>query len=70
MTDFIVKDGDRVFVFGNTSMFEYGFVKDNKGNEQLELYKIWQGKHASEVDRDRVRADMKATNQKTGGRPR
>jgi len=59
MTDYIVKDGDKVFVFGQTSMTEYRFAIDDKGVEQLELFKIWQGKFAGEGDIDRLYEDMK-----------
>lgn len=61
MTDYVVKTGDRIFVFGQTSMTEYRFVTDNKGIEQLELFKVWQGKFAGEGDRDRLFNDMKNT---------
>jgi len=59
MTDYIIKDGDRVFAFGQTSMTEYRFNTDKKGMEQLELHKIWQGKFASDVDRERLFKDLK-----------
>jgi len=65
MTDHVVKENDRVFVFGITSMFEYRFNRDNKGNEQLQLHKVWQADYADNKLRDRVHTDM----QKKSKRP-
>ncbi len=59
MTDVIVHDGDRVFVFGNTNMLEYRFNTDVKGLEQLELYKVWQADFADDNLRDKIHQDMK-----------
>jgi len=64
MTDFVVKDGDRIFAFGQTSMTEWRFNTDDKGVEQLELFKIWQGRFAGEGDIDRLHDDMKEKRKK------
>lgn len=64
MTDYIINATDRVFVFGQTSMTEYRFAVDEKGVEQLELFKIWQGKFVGEGDIDRLHEDMKEKRKK------
>ena len=62
MTDHIVKKGDRVFVFGQTSMFEYRFDIAN-GNEMLDLFKVWQSNNISESTKDALRKSMRDKNQ-------
>ncbi len=68
MTDYVINTGDRIFVFGQTSMTEYRFAIDNKGIEQLELFKVWQGKFAGEGDIDRLHKDMIAKRNPNGGK--
>jgi len=64
MTDYVITDGDRIFCFGQTSMTEYRFAVDNKGVEQLELFKVWQGRFAGEGDIERLYTDMKEKRKK------
>jgi len=69
MTDHIVKQGDRVFVFGQTSMFEYRFDIVN-GNELLDLFKVWQANNISEDTKDSLRKNMRDKNQPPNQNPR
>lgn len=62
MTDYIVKQGDRVFVFGSTSMYEYRWEIAN-GNEMLDLFKVWQSDNLSEDIKDKLRQSMRDKNQ-------
>lgn len=62
MTDYIVKQGDRVFVFGSTSMYEYRWEMAN-GNEMLDLFKVWQSDNLSEDIKDKLRQSMRDKNQ-------
>ncbi len=61
MTEHIVKEGDRVYVFGNTSMYEYRWI-DVDGNELLDLYKVWQADFLAEDIKDKLREDTKEKN--------
>jgi len=69
MTDHIVKQGDRVFVFGQTSMFEYRFDIVN-GNELLDLFKVWQSNNIAESTKDALRKSMRDKNQPPNSNPR
>lgn len=62
MTDHIVEKGDRVFVFGETSMFEYRWDVANE-NELLDLFKVWQSHNLSEDTKDALRKTMKDKNE-------
>lgn len=62
MTDYIIKQGDRVFVFGSTSMYEYRWEIAN-GNEMLDLFKVWQSDNLSEDIKDKLRQSMRDKNQ-------
>ncbi len=62
MTDYIVKEGDKVYVFGSTSMYEYRWINVN-GNELLDLFKVWQSNFITEKIKDRLRVATKETNQ-------
>ena len=61
MTDHIVKDGDKVYVFGATSMYEYRW-NDVNGVELLDLWKVWQSSFVSEDIKDKLREDTKEKN--------
>ena len=62
MTDHIVKEGDKVYVFGSTSMYEYRWINVN-GNELLDLFKVWQSSFITEKIKDRLRESTKGINQ-------
>ncbi len=61
MTDHIVKDGDKVYVFGLTSMYEYKW-NNVDGNELLDLHKVWQADFISEEIKDKLREATKEKN--------
>ncbi len=69
MTDYIPNSGDRLFVFGSTSMFQYRVLVDDDNNDLLDLYKVWQANHLSEINKDNFRASMRARNERAGARP-
>lgn len=69
MTDYIPNVGDRLFVFGSTSMFQYRILKDNDGNDLLDLYKVWQARHITETNKDNFRVSMRARNELPPNRP-
>lgn len=69
MTDYIPNAGDRIFVFGSTSMFQYRVLTDNDNNDLLDLHKVWQARHVSEKNKDDLRASMRKRNERAGGRP-
>jgi len=62
MTDHIIKEGDKVYVFGSTSMYEYRWINVN-GNELLDLFKVWQANFITEKIKDRLRVATKGINQ-------
>jgi len=61
MTDYIVKEGDKVYVFGSTSMFEYRWTNVD-GNELLDLFKVWQADFITEDTKDKLRESTKDKN--------
>ncbi len=69
MTDYIPNVGDRIFVFGSTSMFQYRVLRDGGDNDLLDLYKVWQAGHLSEKAKDNFRASMRARNELPPNRP-
>ncbi len=69
MTDYIPNVGDRLFVFGSTSMFQYRVLRDNDDNDLLDLYKVWQANHLSEINKDNFRASMRKRNEAPPNRP-
>jgi len=62
MTDYIPNVGDRLFVFGATSMFQYRILTDDDNNDLLDLYK-------TESHKDKFRASMRIRNERAGARP-
>lgn len=69
MTDYIPNVGDRIFVFGSTSMFQYKVLTDDDNNDLLDLHKVWQAGHLSEKAKDNFRASMRIRNERAGARP-
>ena len=69
MTDYIPNVGDRLFVFGSTSMFQYKVLTDDDNNDLLDLHKVWQAGHVSETNKDNLRSSMRKRNEKAGNRP-
>ncbi len=69
MTDYIPNAGDRLFVFGSTSMFQYRVLRDSDDNDLLDLYKVWQANHLSETNKDNFRSSMRTRNELPPNRP-
>ena len=69
MTDYIPNVGDRIFVFGSTSMFQYRVLTDDDNNDLLDLYKVWQARHVGEKNKDDFRSSMRIRNERAGARP-
>ena len=68
MTDYIPNVGDRLFVFGSTSMFQYRVLRDDNDDDLLDLHKVWQASQVSETSKDNFRVSMRARNERAGNR--